>query len=818
MLKRKSSIYFVYKSLVNALNLIKSKKLNADQLASFCNHEIKLLVERLPPEYRFNGAINSDVVLKNIDNSEYLDQVVQLLEKSIAQMNLIEPEIIFLLTAPFDEEAKTGDGQYAHSLVEGFGQHSKSSCIWLKEKRHSDPGIEHVHYNIGIENDLKPIPANTIPTVYVLQQVANEKTVLSGYQLGIKSDFNKAQQKIKNQVTIRTPKILTNAENKIVVLGVYLDGEVQLFNKESLASELSSIETKLKQSNSNLLTTRYNHLEKVLNQFHPNPYNELELVDSLKGLSSESIPGVQKISLKKDFALIFKQVYQIAQDDIDRKVVIRQIISQIRQNGLGKKCAIDIHIRTPDTGAFITPKDILKFKKMGLVVNITVHEYKQNYTRPHLQLLTHELLKRASSVLFFNSKELKNAVKAADSGQIDSKRKDNWPCEKYNLLKKSGLTVASQVLSGANNVLPEDVLKKAPNLLCFGTIRPNKGFDVAIELAKLIKQSIVSQEPMICEPTVIIGGDPQDTGLMEAICKERFGESVFKEYQLKNSYGFDDTSLHSPQMKRDYWIKAIATLNENETQLHNPYLKIIPWIDDLEVFKTQGKYFLRFDDMGMRNNGSGIISVLNGGIVYTKWGTVTDEEYQPNGRHAQAILLTPKKYGKYNKDQSIARYENEIKVKSLLGFQNFYSSYNNGKKIESNYKRKEDFVEPHTVLKVILDRERDQLLHATNITYSQNYQTVMAAQMLLQTKFSLENSVLCLTKAILPKMQETTAIEKAKKVENTAKDQEHVTTIMQRLVFFDAAPKEVSEAVNCNDTGFAGDNSTGFNLSQNGVV
>lgn len=813
---RKSEVYFIYKSLVNAFNLIKSGKLDDAQLRSFCEIEIKKLLESLPLIGRPIGADTFELVLNNAHDPDYLDFYLAFFETAITKLALIEPDLIFLLTAPFDEDAKTGDGQYALSLEEGLGQHSKSECIWLKEYKYHNPKVKHSYYRISIENHLKPIPKNCIPTVYVLQQVANEKTVLSGYQLSKKSDPIKALEKIKEQVTFRTPKILTNTKNQIVALGLYLDSGTQIFNKETLIAELSSIKTKLEESSNDLFSIRYNYLETVLNQFHPNSYNEQALLDCLKKLSSSTIQEGVKVNFKEDFAVIFKQAYTIAQNDSDRKFTIKHIMYQVQQRGAGKKCAIDIHIRPPDTGAFITPRDIKKFKKLGLVVNITVHEYKQNYTRPHLQLLTHELLQQADSVLFFNDKERKNATNAANLGQIDSKRIGNWPFQQYDLSKKTGLTVASQVLSGENNLLPEEVLKKKPNLLCFGTIRPNKGFDIAIQLAQLIKEYVSSARPMICIPTVIVGGDPQYTNLIENMCNERFGDSVFKEYKLNNPYTFDETSVDSSQMKRAYWKKAIPTLDENTPILHNPYLKIIPWIDDLEAFKSQGKYFLRFDDMGMRNNGSGIISVLNGGIVYTKWGTVTDKEYQPQNRHGQAIILTPEKYGNYNKDNCKDDYEKKFKVKNPLSFLDFYTTYESRKKIESNYKRKENFIAPDFILNVLLDREADELTHATNIKLSQNYQTVLAAQMLLRTKFSLENSVLCLMNAILPKMQKAKTIEKLEQQEISATPQ----TKVNGAAFFTAAPGDVIEDGSCNANGLVhvGDSSTDLKLSQNGVV
>ena len=66
---------------------------------------------------------------------------------------------------------------------------------------------------------------------------------------------------------------------------------------------------------------------------------------------------------------------------------------------------LDIHIRPPDCGVFTTPEDIKSFQKAGIKVNITIHEYKQNYTRRYLQQYTHDLMREANSVQFFNKKK-----------------------------------------------------------------------------------------------------------------------------------------------------------------------------------------------------------------------------------------------------------------------------------------------------------------------------------------------------------------------------------------------------------------------------
>lgn len=109
---------------------------------------------------------------------------------------------IYLLTAPFDEEAKTGDGQYAASLELGFAENYEHiPCKWLKK----DKG----DYSIPFPTGTTSIPEETIPSAIVLQPVANENTVISGYKLkDTVSSPEKAQEVNNKTVSPRTPKII----------------------------------------------------------------------------------------------------------------------------------------------------------------------------------------------------------------------------------------------------------------------------------------------------------------------------------------------------------------------------------------------------------------------------------------------------------------------------------------------------------------------------------------------------------------------------------------------------------------------------------
>lgn len=63
-------------------------------------------------------------------NAQLIQKLIICTKQAYSSLNLQEPDLIFLLTAPFDEAAKTGDGQYAQSLVQGFQSQEKKPHVF----------------------------------------------------------------------------------------------------------------------------------------------------------------------------------------------------------------------------------------------------------------------------------------------------------------------------------------------------------------------------------------------------------------------------------------------------------------------------------------------------------------------------------------------------------------------------------------------------------------------------------------------------------------------------------------------------------------
>ena len=587
---------------------------------------------------------------------------------------------LFLLTAPFDEAAKTGDGQYAATLEKSFadGYAHAVKCVWLKEAEH--------HYTVPCPEGTRSIPAKTIPSTYVLQRIANENTVVSGYQLltSDKSAFAAAQDINARTVSPRSPKVILNQDGHLMALTIMnhhqstpvvlaVDDVARLIDKLSKPrvnpvdiskKERTELSQKIKAAK--LLFAELGACFHAL--FNVNQL--IHISDKLTGVKKEVYDfSIDDISLRPSTKLSasegFRLAHEASRHDPLKRQLIDGLIQTMRPMADDSDTYLDVHIRPPDCGAFISSDDIGAFQNAGIRVNLTIHEYIQNYTRRYLQQYTHDLMRKADSVQFFNQRDCDDAVLAATHGDCDqrntatesgirkkmmqvgeSAQLEAFVIEPYALEVKSGLSVASQTLSD-EPPHPEDILRKPANFLSFGTIRPGKGFEEALELA----QSVKAKENLITQkikhaPMILVAGDPQDHKLMRNLANERFGEERVKRYQ--------DAHPCLPNLnadeRRTYWKELVSALNSYS--LHNEHLEIHPWCEknELLALKKRSKYVCRMDDMGMRNNASAIISVLDVGIVYAKFGAATDDMYNPkkHGQYANAVDIGQDRYGKYN--------------------------------------------------------------------------------------------------------------------------------------------------------------------------
>lgn len=185
-------IFDISMKLVDSLELIKSKINNNKKYDLVSIRNLFKEFDKVLTQHTNDSVLNSNHYMElihfnnNLDEllkEEHISKAITDIHQILVSLQIEAPKLLFLLTAPFDEEAKTGDGQYAESLVHGFKNYDKNTtCIWLKEKES--------HYKLPIHTEIAPIPKNTIPSVYALQPVANGHTVLCGRYYSIKKLSN----------------------------------------------------------------------------------------------------------------------------------------------------------------------------------------------------------------------------------------------------------------------------------------------------------------------------------------------------------------------------------------------------------------------------------------------------------------------------------------------------------------------------------------------------------------------------------------------------------------------------------------------------
>ncbi len=453
----------------------------------------------------------------------------------------------------------------------------------------------------------------------------------------------------------------------------------------------------------------------------------------------------QQIAARK-----FAEILEIVQNDDDRRQSIYEIIQRINQERApDEEVILDVHHRPPETGAMIFPSDIELFHQNGIAVHVTVHEYKQNYNRRHLQAYTQALIQAADGVKFFNHKDANNAIHAARVGQLSKEyyvhveQGGVTPRSQYYQAHSKGLQYQQALEDGAYALpapcsikervsqspaamkmaefslpSPHEILQKEPNIICFGSIRNDKGFSEALEVAKLIKEQPETywQETIGREtgPIVYCVGRVENAKLACALFEERYSKETIEANLAVNPLPSDEEAIGP------YFIWLLNGLEEavsrGQLALHNPHLAIHLDVSnqELEAIKQQCKYVLRIDDMGMRYNGSGIINVLSTGVTLAKFGAVTDKIFQPSrGKEKEEDTLRPS-------------FSHRLAVD--IGLEK-YGLFNQDRHLQPAVKKKEGSRSPEELLSKIVQREQDQIRTGVE---SENHQTVLAAQRLLQ--------------------------------------------------------------------------------------
>lgn len=254
--------------------------------------------------------------------------------------------------------------------------------------------------------------------------------------------------------------------------------------------------------------------------------------------------AVELVNAARGNAAEFQSAYVALQQNPDRKAAIQQIKDHILKTATkeGITPILNLQLRAPETGFAFMPEDLENFKRAGIKVNVTCHEYKLNNTRRHLQSVLHGYFKAADSVTFFNPKDKDNACKHADKTAFtdiskfptgDAKATAEvalFTTPPYDLSSKTFLT---RVPPTVNYVRPtlEEFQERPPNLIAFGLIRENKGFEEALDIAKNMNGKTW---PEGAKPRMIIAGVPASSALLAKIICAKYTPDAVKKVISEN--------------------------------------------------------------------------------------------------------------------------------------------------------------------------------------------------------------------------------------------------------------------------------------------
>jgi hypothetical protein len=250
--------------------------------------------------------------------------------------------------------------------------------------------------------------------------------------------------------------------------------------------------------------------------------------------------AVELVNSNRGDAGKFQDAYKKLREDSGRKEAIQKIEKHILDTAKKENVTpiLNLQLRAPETGFAFMPEDLQQFKAKGIKVNVTCHEYKLNNTRRHLQSVLHEYFNAADTVTFFNPKDENNACKHANQTAfedtvkfpVEGAEKKLFSLPSYPLSSKTLLT---RVPPTVKYERPEIAAfeKRPPNLIAFGLIRENKGFEEAIDIAKNINKKIWTADK---KPRMIIAGAPGSSKLLAKIICAKYTPEALKKIISEN--------------------------------------------------------------------------------------------------------------------------------------------------------------------------------------------------------------------------------------------------------------------------------------------
>jgi glycosyltransferase involved in cell wall biosynthesis len=347
-----------------------------------------------------------------------------------------------------------------------------------------------------------------------------------------------------------------------------------------------------------------------------------------------------------------------------RKYAIDQIkkyiIDESKENNYAP--ILNLQLRPNSTGFLFVPEDLQDFLKEKIKINVTCHEYQLNaYDRTLYQTVLHNYFKAANTVTFFNISDFTSACKHANYTSfkwdcLSQERQKEWEeyekdkftqwtsnflggYEPYNLADKVIMTRVPPTV-GYKETQLDQFQKRAPHIVVFGSIRPEKGLNEILDLAKAIeKDKIKFKDIRVKIIGTPFGDKDKDIGLAttKTILEARFEQEVINEV-IKFELG---------KLREEAALSVIKAINDaNEvikgtiTKLQEIRNKLSNKVDD-SIKEANNSFHNTIDNTIEANNN--ILQIANQAYDAYDKAVVGNNDTKTQLKKAKAVLTASKK-------------------------------------------------------------------------------------------------------------------------------------------------------------------------------
>jgi glycosyltransferase involved in cell wall biosynthesis len=314
----------------------------------------------------------------------------------------------------------------------------------------------------------------------------------------------------------------------------------------------------------------------------------------------------------REQAAPFEKAFTLFRAEEKRLHAVQRVLEYIL-NTSGENKIFNLQFRPPDSGLMFMPEDIRFFQSKKVKVVITCHDWVALKNKPHIQKVALEYFRCADLSIFLNladQKAVLDSIFKVDRVRIPT-----------------SLSVVPLTITGLSLPSVESIFSRPPNILVFGIVRRNKGFEEAIALARLIKE----REGFIGK-VIIAGKLLQREYTVHRIIAPALGLGRAEAVALCEEWRANEYTLE--------WIQEKLTChNQFPSDTALPVeIYFNPSAEKMQAIIQQCKYSYKADGKGFCNNASSMINMLGNTILFSKWGCLTDTRF--TARHLGEIKLT----------------------------------------------------------------------------------------------------------------------------------------------------------------------------------